>query len=1059
MNTLNQLNVYSTSTVTYTDESAGAGQILPNRYQINGLLDTANPVMENIEKLCSAAGSWLSYDIHEGKWGVVINQSGTSVVSFDDSNIIGNISVSGTGLQDLYNSVKVEFPHRELRDSADFVSIEIPDGDRNANEEDNNLNISYDIINDPVQANLLGLIELKQSRVDLVIRFMTDFSYINLKAGDIVDVTDSRFGFTAKKFRIIAITEVQDDDGALIMDITALEYDSDVYSTANLYKYTRTDENGIITIGSIGVPGTPQVTKYEIDSRPRIIIESTSPTGVVDGMEFWLSTDTALPEEQRSYSLIAVKKPVGGGVFAAGTQVILDYDNVSSGTFAIKTRGFNSTTVGPFSSVSGLIAFTSTQVTNAIGPNTGVIDSLGGLGTALGAYALLKGVDDLYKKVANTSSLFTKVFETFKDVTGIDLVDEADKGALNGLGLAKDGTLVTNSATAINFTGSPVTLTDNGGGYITVDISGTGGGSGYTGSQGFTGSQGPQGPQGPIGFTGSRGSGTGGNYVAPVESLPSLFTVGSKYPPDRNTFQDPITGATSDRAPIVGPYSIAFDSTLSFPVLYNIIKTSGKNIYLYKSNGTLVETLSSDNCELFTYNWGNYFVEAPGLQTNQAAIKFNFANPLEYGTDYYILMDEGILEYCNILKSPAILSPDIWNFRTAPFPVSAYTVQAASNVGSSNFVPDTSTVIYPNNTTICSAGISPQITVNFGVDRIATASTSTVTLQLFQQGFSTLLETRTTSGTLIGPRTFIINPVSFTNLTAGRTYRIAISSINNLRTALISINCGYNYSSANYGGGSAQNLTIGTPYTLDISSFNVSYAPFGNDGSNTRINKNTNIQLIFNGFARLGNSGNFYLRRADASIHQTFPVSARFETDKSNEIITNSTSSFQTIILNPTNQLDDGITYYLTADSGTVIDACGNSWPGTSSTTLVRFTTDFGPTVTTATYSSQSIFLQYDRSVSKFFGNIFCTGTLEIVNSGGTVVTTLTASTSSVVVPSLSTTATISLTNIWATLPNGNYNVNLRRGFLSGQYLVSNPTANFWGPLSQERLTVVSFTK
>jgi hypothetical protein len=147
------LNTYSAESLAYDDQGTGA-QTLADRYQINGLLDTANPVLQNAEAILSAAASWLSYDAHEGQWGVVINKSETSVASFDDSNILGNISLSGTGLSDLYNQVKVAFPHRDLRDSADFISIEIDAGDRNSNEEDNILDITYDIINEPIQALL-----------------------------------------------------------------------------------------------------------------------------------------------------------------------------------------------------------------------------------------------------------------------------------------------------------------------------------------------------------------------------------------------------------------------------------------------------------------------------------------------------------------------------------------------------------------------------------------------------------------------------------------------------------------------------------------------------------------------------------------------------------------------------------------------------------------------------------------------------------------------------------------------------------------------------------------
>jgi hypothetical protein len=471
MKTLAQLNQYSTSSVVFTDETLGAGQVLANRYQINGLLDTAVPVLENIEKLCNAAGSWLSYDIHEGKWGVVINQSGTSIVSFNDSNIIGNITVSGTGLQDLYNSVKVQFPHRELRDSADFITIEIPDGDRNPNEFDNTLNISYDVINEPVQADLLGFIELKQSRVDLVIKFAVDFSYINLKAGDLIDVTDSRFAFSNKLFRIVTITEVQDDEGPLLMEIIALEYDANVYSTADLFRYTRTDENGIVTIGSIGVPGTPQVTKYEVDARPRVIIESTAPTGVVEGLEYWLTNDVSeIQDDNRSYTLIATKRPIGGGIYNSGDTVSLDYDQLGTSNFYVKTRGFNATTVGPYSNPSGLAIFTATQLTDAIGPNTKALDALGTIGTLLGVYSLLKGVDELYQKVANTGSLFTKIFETLKDATGIDLIGPEAVPPGPPITIRDEGTLIASTATEINFVGDGVTASVTSGTLITVSI-------------------------------------------------------------------------------------------------------------------------------------------------------------------------------------------------------------------------------------------------------------------------------------------------------------------------------------------------------------------------------------------------------------------------------------------------------------------------------------------------------------------------------------------------------------------------------------------------------------
>ena len=456
------LNTYSLAGVAYADQGTGA-ETLADRYQINGLIDTANGVLENAEAILNATASWLSYDTHEGKWGVIINKSDTSVASFSDTNIIGNISVSGTGLQDLYNAVKVQFPHRELRDSADFYNISVPTSSipadwtpfsLNSNEEPKTLNITYDIINEPVQAQMLGLIELKQSRIDKVIQFKTDWTYYNLKAGDVIDVTNSRFGFSAKLFRIIAVKEQQDNDGALMMDITALEYDVNVYSIADLYRFTRSDANGIITFGSIGTPGTPTVSKVEIDSRPRVQISSTAPTGIVEALEFWLSNDVALADASRSYRVISVQRPIGGGVYTSGTAVTFEYDGLSSSDFVIKTRGINTATTGPFSAVSGLINFVPRQTTQAIDSTTSIFNSAGGLLGALSLVSLLTKVSDLFGSGDTSKSLFTRIFETFQSTTGIDLVGTASGGSLvvaSSLTVKADTVNLTTAATSIDF--------------------------------------------------------------------------------------------------------------------------------------------------------------------------------------------------------------------------------------------------------------------------------------------------------------------------------------------------------------------------------------------------------------------------------------------------------------------------------------------------------------------------------------------------------------------------------------------------------------------------------
>ena len=219
--------------------------IFNNLFSINGVIDTGNSVLQNMNEIASACGTWITYDINQGKWAVVINQAGSPIVNFNDTNILGGISISSTSLTEVYNSVEIEFPHKDLRDQKDYIKLSIPTIDRYPNEPNNVLSIKTELINDPIQAELIAARELKQSRIDKVIQFRTDYTTLELSAGDLISVTNTVYGFASKVFRIIKIDEEDADDGTIIFNITALEYSAGIYSTAGLVRGERNKNNGI----------------------------------------------------------------------------------------------------------------------------------------------------------------------------------------------------------------------------------------------------------------------------------------------------------------------------------------------------------------------------------------------------------------------------------------------------------------------------------------------------------------------------------------------------------------------------------------------------------------------------------------------------------------------------------------------------------------------------------------------------------------------------------------------------------------------------------------------
>lgn len=337
-----------------------ATNTLPQRLQINGLIDTNQDVVSNMEKICRNATSWMSYDTANGKWAVVINKAGTSVHSFNDSNIVGPISVTGRDLTELYNRCVVKYPLRDTADKTDTIVLEIPAGERSAYETDKTLEITLDMVNEPVQAQLLGLIELKQSRVDTIVQFTGDYSTINVEAGDIIDITNTYHGWTNKLFRVVSVIEAEGDEGALAVQYQCLEYDPAVYDETALSRYIRTDRTNIKSLGVIGQPSAPVISVLEVDAVPNHAVEIEVPTGIVEEIEIWKSFDNTNWE----YDVTIVKVDETATFTPGNTHTITRPYTViprewalgssgPTGSYTVywKTRGVNSVNTGPFSPI------------------------------------------------------------------------------------------------------------------------------------------------------------------------------------------------------------------------------------------------------------------------------------------------------------------------------------------------------------------------------------------------------------------------------------------------------------------------------------------------------------------------------------------------------------------------------------------------------------------------------------------------------------------------------------------------------------------------------------
>ena len=352
---INEIDVDSATGSTATSLKSISNQIPPNqfqtdgvttstqvRYTCNGVINTVDTVKTNIDKINLASSSWTTYDHKTGLWRVVPNRKLSeleleSVQVFDDDNIIGQITVSATNLEDIYNELEVTYANRGLKDQTDYFKASVDPAELNALEPRNLLRMKTDLCNNGLQAARIGLIELRQSRADLVITFQADYTGLQAEAGDVIKVTNDVYGFDNKLFRVTRVRETEGGDGQLASEITALEYVDTIYTDSQLIDGQDKPASDIPTQGSSGqlpAPSTPTFGAESSGAVPSFIVNTTvSPTsGPVELVELWYST-SAGSGYQLLESVIS-----GGGTFAPGEVIYFNVSGVPAGTYYFKAR-------------------------------------------------------------------------------------------------------------------------------------------------------------------------------------------------------------------------------------------------------------------------------------------------------------------------------------------------------------------------------------------------------------------------------------------------------------------------------------------------------------------------------------------------------------------------------------------------------------------------------------------------------------------------------------------------------------------------------------------------
>lgn len=193
-------------------------------YQMNGVIDTGKNVRKNIIEMLNSFNAHL---VPEGNlYRLIVEQDEASVLSLDSDNIIdSSVTYAINDVKERYNEIVVDYPNEENN----YLDDQFIEQDATLLAADNSIESQKRIKNyldvNQYRMGHFGRIVLKKSRQGIAVGLTVNESGFEVLPGAIVDVTLSEPGWSAKKFRVLKIKELE--GGNIAMNL--LEHEATVY--------------------------------------------------------------------------------------------------------------------------------------------------------------------------------------------------------------------------------------------------------------------------------------------------------------------------------------------------------------------------------------------------------------------------------------------------------------------------------------------------------------------------------------------------------------------------------------------------------------------------------------------------------------------------------------------------------------------------------------------------------------------------------------------------------------------------------------------------------------
>lgn len=366
---LTALNTYSDGLIYYTVPFVGT--FSKTRFRFNGVLDTGQPIMTNLQLMANSCDTLIKYSEIQGTWGVIVQSPTYSVaMALDDSNIISAMTITPIDISNSFNVAEVKFPDGASQDSFNSATFDLAVIDPSLlfpNEPINKQQITLQFVNDSVRAQLLANRFLKSCREDLQVQVKINYVGLQLDAGDIVTITNTNYGWSSKLFRISKIVEEFGADGSITAALSLMEYNPSVFDDASISEFEPSPNTGLsdpLVFGTLYAPVITGSNPSAVNPSFQVNVTASS-AGIIQYAEIWYSAYATPTDAQRIFAGTTAIQADGNPYTPGAAMPTVTLTGISAGNWYFFVRMVNELGSSIYSSASSLFQWRPTTFTYA----------------------------------------------------------------------------------------------------------------------------------------------------------------------------------------------------------------------------------------------------------------------------------------------------------------------------------------------------------------------------------------------------------------------------------------------------------------------------------------------------------------------------------------------------------------------------------------------------------------------------------------------------------------------------------------------------------------------